>query len=131
MGNLYVKAGSILYLLWGLAHIDAARRVYGLGQTFDPGLAQGRIFQSAWSLLFFAIVAIGVAVFLNWRNSRTGYWINLITVSVADIGFVAFILIPGYVPAMPGVLGPVMWILAAILTTLGLKDARVSQIATS
>ena len=131
MSNLYVKAGSILYLIWGLAHVAAAARVYGLGQTFEPGLAQGRMFQSAWSLLFFALVAIGVAVFLNWRNSRTGYWINLITVSFADIGFIIFILIPGYVPAMVGVLGPVIWILAAIFTTLALKSASQVQTATS
>ena len=127
MSNLYAKAGAILYLIWGVAHLDAARRVYELGQTFDPGMVQGRMYQSAWGLLFFAVVAIGVAVFLNWKNSRTGYWINLITVSVADIGFIAFILIPGYVPFLIGLLGPIMWLAAAMLTTLGLRSGGKDQ----
>ncbi len=130
MENLYAKVGAALYLIWGVAHLEAARRVYELGQTFELGIAQGRMFQSAWSLLFFAVVAIGVAVFLNWRNSRTGYWINLVTVSFADIGFIIFILIPGYVPVSLGLVGPVIWILAAIFTTLALKSAGQSQVVT-
>jgi hypothetical protein len=30
---------------------------------------QGRVFQDAWNLLFFSIIAISVAATLNWRNS--------------------------------------------------------------
>ncbi len=90
-------------------------------------MVQGRLFQSAWNLLFFAVVAIVVAALFNWRNSRIGYWINLITVSVTDIGFILLILVPGYLSLWPGVLGPVFWVLGAIFATIGfLKEEKTT-----
>ena len=87
------KLGAVTYIIWGIIHIEAARRVYMLGQTLEPGMVQGRIFQDALNLLFFALIAITVGVFLNWKNSRLGYWLNLVVVSVADIGFIVAVLI--------------------------------------
>ena len=119
MSNLFAKLGSITYVIWGIFHIVAARQVYALGQTLDPGTVQGRIFQDAWNLLFFALFGIAVGVFLNWKNSRLGYWLNLVVVSAADIGFIVFILIPGHAPLVPGVLGPILWVLAVLFSTVG------------
>ena len=124
MSNLFAKLGSVTYILWGILHIEAARKVYLLGQTLDPGMLQGRIFQDAWNLLFFAIFAIVVAIFFNWKNSRLGYWMNLTVVSAGDIGYIVFVLVPGYVPFMPGVLGPILWILAVLFSTVGIVRAR-------
>ena len=123
MNNLFAKLGAITYILWGILHIEAARRVYVLAQTLDPGMVQGRIYQDAWNLLFFALFGIVVAVCLNWKNSRLGYWLNIIVVSAGDIGYIVFVLIPGYVPFMPGALGPILWILAVIFSTIGLMSA--------
>lgn len=120
MSNLFAKLGSITYVLWGILHIVAARNVYTLGQTLDPGMVQGRIFQDASNLLFFALFGIAVGIFLNWKNSRLGYWLNLIVVSAGDIGFIVFILIPGHVPFVPGVLGPSVWVLAVLFSTVGI-----------
>ena len=120
MSNLFAKLGSITYVLWGILHMVAARQVYALGQTLDPGMVQGRIFQDAWNLLFFALFGIAVGVFLNWKNSRLGYWLNLVVVSAADIGFIVFILIPGHAPLVPGVLGPILWVLAVLFSTVGI-----------
>jgi len=124
MSNLFAKLGSVTYILWGILHIEAARKVYLLGQTLDPGMLQGRIFQDAWNLLFFAIFAIVVAIFFNWKNSRLGYWMNLTVVSAGDIGYIVFVLAPGYVPLMPGALGPILWILAVLFSTIGIVRAR-------
>ena len=56
-----------------------------------------------------------------------GYWINLITVSATDIGFIWFILVPGYLSLWPGVLGPVFWVLGAIFATIGfLKEEKTT-----
>ena len=85
-------------------------------------MLQGRIFQHAWNLLFFAVFAIVVAVSMNWNNSRLGFWLNLYVISAADIGFIVFVLVPGYAPMMPGALGPILWILALALTTLGIRQ---------
>ena len=122
--NLFAKLGAITYVLWGLLHIEAARRVYMLGQTLDPGMVQGRIYQGAWNLLFFALFGIVVAVIWNWRNSRLGYWLNLVVVSAGDIGFILFVLLPGYIPLVPGGLGPLLWVLALVFSTLGILNAR-------
>ena len=120
MGKLFAKLGAISYVLWGLLHIVAAQKVYLLGQTLEPGMVQARIFQNAWNLLFFAIFGLLVAIFFNWRNSRLGYWLNLIVVSAGDIGYIVFVLMPGYLPFMPGALGPILWVVAVIFSTIAI-----------
>jgi len=114
------KIGAVMYFIWGLLHLKAAYSVYQLGTTLEVGMVQGRVYQGAWNLLFFALVGMTVAVVFNWHNSRLGYWINLITVSVTDIGFIAFVLAPGHLPVFPGILGPVFWILGVLFSTIGL-----------
>ena len=118
MSRTFARLGAITYVLWGLLHIIAAQKVYQLGQSLEPGMVQGRVFQDAWNLLFFALFGIAVAVFLNWKNSRLGYWLNLVVVSAGDIGYVLFLLLPGYIPWVPGGLGPLLWVLAALLSTV-------------
>ena len=70
-------AGAICYALWGCLHLQAAHAVYHVGAALEPGMAQGRVFQDTWNLLFFGVTAIAVALTLNIRNSACGYWINL------------------------------------------------------
>ena len=70
--------------------------------------------------MFFSIIAISVAATLNWRNNVWGYWINFATVGIADTGFIFFVLVPGYTPVWPSVLGPVFWVLATIFSTIAL-----------
>ena len=116
---LYAKVGSVLYVLWGLLHIKAAYDEFLLGASLEPGLVQGKINQGAWDLLAFALTSILIAIIYNWKNSHLGYWLNLIVISVADIGFIIFVLLPGHVAFFPGILGPVFWISGAIFSTLG------------
>jgi hypothetical protein len=130
--NLYAKLGAVTYVLWGLLHIQAARFVYVLGQTLEPGIVQGRIYQDAWNLLFFALFGIAVAITLNWKNSHLGYWLNLVVISAGDIGFIVTILMPGYVPLVPGGIGPLLWIVALVFSTLGIRaSSRVATLATT
>jgi len=121
MTNTFAKMGATFYVLWGLLHIEAARKVYLLGQSLEPGMIQGRIFQVAWTLLAAALIGIFVGIFLNWKNNRLGYWLNLTVVSFTDIGFIVAVLIPGYIALVPGALGPVLWILALAFSTLAAK----------
>ena len=122
--NVFARLGAVAYVVWGLLHIQAARLVYALGETLDPGIVQARIYQGAWNLLFFALFGIIVAVFLNWKNSRIGYWLNLVVVSAADLGFIITVLIPGYVPLLPGGLGPFLWVVGLVFSTLGVLNAN-------
>ena len=43
-------------------------------------------------------------------------------VSVADIGFIWLILAPGWAPLIPGILGPVFWVLAVIFSTIAYRQ---------
>ncbi len=121
------KIGTVMYFIWGLLHLKAAFSVYQLGTSMDVGMAQARVFQDAWSLLFFALVGMVVAIKFNWQNDRLGYWINLTTVSVTDIGFIAFVLIPNHIPIFPGILGPVFWVLGVLFSTIGIFQSGKKQ----
>ncbi len=124
---IFARIGAALYIVWGVLHVVAAQKVYALGQTLEPGMVQGRIYQSAWNLLFFAIFGIVVGLVCNWRNSRLGYWLNLVMVSVGDIGFLLTIVLPGYLPLFLGLVGPIVWLVALAFSTKGiLNTARKS-----
>ena len=133
--NVNSKIGAILYIIWACLHFTAAYSVYVLGRSLESSMVQGRIFQDAFNLMFFSISTIAVAITLNWRNSVWGYWINLITVGVADTGFILFVIVPGHMPVWPGIMGPVIWVLAMIFSTVALltrgKGAMKSQLQPS
>lgn len=59
--NIFARLGAVRYVLLGLMHIQAARFVFMLAQTLEPGMVQGQIYQDAWNLLFFALFGIVVA----------------------------------------------------------------------
>jgi hypothetical protein len=123
---ILARTGSILYVFWGVLHIVAAFKVYALGQSLEPGMVQGRIFQDAWNLLFFALFGTVIAIKYNWHNSKLGYWLNFVVVSSGDIGFVIFLLVPGYLPLMPGVLGPLLWLLALVFSTAAIYREKAA-----
>ena len=117
------KIGAGLYVIWGLLHLKAAWDVSALAGTLPTefALAKGRVFLDAWSLAFLGLFAIVIALTLNWKNHRLGYWLNLAVVSMTDIGFLLFIVGPGLIPLFPGIAGPVVWILALIFSTVGFR----------
>jgi len=118
------KFGAISYAIWALLHLQAAWAVYQLGRHVDPSMVQARLFQNAWNLACFSVAGFWIALTLNWRNDRCGYWINLAVISAADIGFIIFVLLPGYLTLWPGLLGPIFWLLGAALTTMAYTRVR-------
>lgn len=115
-----VQLGAIFYALWGVLHVLAALRVVQLGSTLDVGEIQGKVYQDAWNLGYIALFSVVIAIVFNWRNSRLGYWLNTITISVTDIGFIILLMIPGY---STDILGPILWILGLIFSTIGQRTA--------
>ena len=81
--NLAAKIGAVFYVLWGIFHLFAAFSVYKLAEGAS-GMVQGRLLQTAFYLLFFAVSGIVIALALNWRNDRQGYWMNGILIAFAD-----------------------------------------------
>ena len=111
------RVGAVLYVLWGLLHYNVAYGVYQLAQSTPLTLAHGELEQLAFYLASFATAGIVLAT-LNWRNSPLGFWCNAIAISVADIPFILFVLVPGYVPVWPGIVGPVLWITGLACTAI-------------
>jgi hypothetical protein len=117
MEKIAAKLGAVLYVCWGLLHFTAAYGVFKLAQN-SPAMAQARLMQTAFYLAAFATAAIIFAITLNWRNDRFGFWVNGVMVAIADIPFILFVLLPGYAPWWPGLLGPILWIAAFFFTAL-------------
>ena len=121
------RIGATFFVIWGLLHLYAAYGLYLLGASMTPSIIEARIVQGAWHLLFFGVVAIVVGMHWNWRSSAMGYWINIVTLSVVDVGFIFIVFIPQQLPIFPADLGPLFWVLAAIFSTVGyLKEARTA-----
>jgi hypothetical protein len=134
--NLH-RVGAVFYGLWGLLHIWAGGLMLAadartqldyistaplppeeLPQSLASLVNAGLSFHS-YNLVWFGLVALFVAAFLNWRNSVTGYWINLVIVGADDIGLLWFLILPGHLAFSEAGLGPVLFGLAAIFSTLG------------
>ena len=121
------RIGATFFVIWGLLHVYAANGLYQVGAGMDPSMLEARIVQGAWHLLFFGVIAIVVGIRWNWRNSTMGYWINIVTLSVVDLGFIFIVFIPQDLPIYPAGLGPLFWVLAAIFSTAGyLREERTA-----
>src|SRR3546814_14021737 len=83
------------------------------------GMARACLQQDAFDLLAFAVAGMAIAVLLNWRNDRCGYWLNAVLLAVADLPFIIFVLIPGLTPPWQGLAGPLLWAVAFGLTNIG------------
>src|SRR2546428_4528033 len=113
------RLGAVFYVLWGLVHYIGAYSVYELAYSIQASMEQGRLLQLCFYLVSFATASIVLALVLNWRNDRFGFWLTGIVVGIADVPFILFVLLPGYAPWWPGVLGPALWIAALICTAFG------------
>jgi hypothetical protein len=116
---VFARIGAVSYVLWGFLHYAATYNVYQLGLGVPPSMVQGRLFQNAFYIFAFATTSIVLAIKMNWRNSRAGFWLNALIIGAADVPFIVFVLVPGYAPFWPGGLGPALWIAAMIFTGLG------------
>ena len=122
---MFYRIGTAMYVVWGLLHLRAAYAVYTLAESIEPGMVRARVLQDAWHLLLFALLGIVTAIGWNWRNDRCGYWLNLIVIGLVDLGFVLLVVVPKLVPLWPhGLLGPLVYLLAALFTTIGILQNK-------
>src|ERR1700692_1479796 len=129
MEKIAAKLGAVLYVCWGLLHFTAAFGVYRLAQHSPATMCQWRLMPNAFYLAAFSATEIVLAITLNWRNDRLCFWLNGVMVGIADIPFILFVLIPGYAPWWPGLLGPVLWITAFSVTALA-RTCATKSVAT-
>ncbi|WP_211267305.1 hypothetical protein [Nonomuraea candida] len=126
-GNWSAVAAA-LYGLWGLLHLGLGAAMIVAGVSGGPPAGEA----AAESLMFFVcaavfgVQAITVALTMNRLNSRRGYWLNLVTLGVVDVAFLALMVRPGHVDPVGGASGPLIWLLAAVASTVALRREPVS-----
>jgi hypothetical protein len=86
--------------------------------------AAGEVFAfHSFNIVWLGLVSIAVAVFLNWKNSKPGYWINMAIVGFADLGLIFFMVIPGVMSITDAWIGPLLFTLALVFSTIGRLEA--------
>lgn len=132
MGKLFQRIGATSYILWGVLHVvfgimflygamaaDGAATLEDVAGITDLSASAAPFFaQHAFNLLWVGVFATVVGVWLNWKNDVAGFWVNASVVSLFDIGFIAFVLVPGHMSLQDGLLGPVLWVIALVFTGL-------------
>lgn len=118
-GTALARLGALFYVLWGVVHYNATYGLFQLASTVPASMVRGRVQEDAFYIAGLATIGIIVGLWLNWRNDRFGFWLNAIAISLGDIPFILFVLLPGYMPIWPGVLGPALWIAGLLFTGLG------------
>ena len=96
-GMVAAQIGAAFYVMWGILHIYVGILVLSklLAHGLPVGTDAGRSVMYFWLVILVGVQAILVSIFLNWRNSHAGYWINAWTSIVGDLGLVVFMMIPG------------------------------------
>ncbi len=132
------KVGAIFYLLWGALHIIGglaiasqkdlpaqvamqgtavpAEQFAGLENPVLAGILSYHGFNIAW----FGVFAIAIAIIYNWRNRKTGYWMNLLVIGAIEIGLFAFMVVPSYMAFSDASIGLALFALAALFSSIGL-----------
>ena len=115
-----LKAAAILWLVWGLVHAFAG--IMTIASAPSDGFANiadavdrtliaadyhsavgGILNQHGWNLLWFGVATI-IGGSLVWRGSMTAIWVTGMVGGLADLGYLIFVDLPGYVNFLPGTL---------------------------
>ena len=147
--RVVTRAGAVLFALWGLLHVagGAAMLVSLSGQGADglmalvatssriPALPEGALGplagvlgQHAWDLLVVGFMVTVIAVTMNWKGSRAGFWLNTSLVSGVDVGLTLFMVVPGVMNLADALPGVVLWIPAVALSAWGLAGSSGSRV---
>jgi len=115
---LALKIAAVLWVIWGLVHALAGILVLAgtttagfqaiadavpptdLEAMYHPAVG-GILGQHAWNLLWFGIVTLTGALFV-WRANLTAIWVTGMVGGLADLGYLIFVDLPGYVKFFPG-----------------------------
>lgn len=113
-----LKVAALLWIVWGLVHTlagvivlssDASGGFQAIADAVEPAALQaeyheavgGILNQHGWNLGWFGVATIIGAV-LIWRQNMTAIWVTGMIGGLADIGYLLFVDLPGYVNFVPG-----------------------------
>ena len=118
MKGTALKAAAVLWVIWGLVHAFAGVVVLmsdasggfqaiadavapeTLAHDYAPAVG-GILNQHGWNLLWFGIATLVGAGFI-WRGNLTAIWVTGMVGGLADLGYLLFVDVPGYVNFFPG-----------------------------
>ncbi|MCB1053190.1 MAG: hypothetical protein KDC71_21500 [Acidobacteria bacterium] len=136
------RIGAIFYALWGLLHIAgglsllhsamAGSSAFLAAQSGNPHLSNsGPMDASSWTFAFFAFLLAGIglisliiAITGNWKNYKSGYWVNFGLVFLADLGLVLFLVLPGVLTWSNAWPGPLLFLPAFGFSTWARLNSR-------
>lgn len=141
------KIAAFFFALWGIVHIlggammlegvlaKGALSAYNeLATALTPSQINqahpmaGAIFGfHAYNIIWLGCLTTIIAVLFNWRFNRWGFYINLIIVAAADLGLVLFMLAPGYMAISDGLIGLVLFFIAAIFTGIAFRRQKALE----
>lgn len=113
-----LKIAAILWVIWGLVHMLAgvltiiqapSQGFAAIADAVDAALlvadyhpaVGGVLNQHGFNLLWIGAATIIGALFI-WRGNLTAIWVTAIVGGLADVGYLLFVDLPGYVNFFPG-----------------------------
>jgi hypothetical protein len=113
-----LKIAAVLWVIWGLVHMLAgvmtifqapSQGFAAIADAVDPALlvadyhaaVGGVLNQHGFNLLWIGLATIVGAVFI-WRRNMTAIWVTAMVGGLADVGYLLFVDLPGYVNFFPG-----------------------------
>ncbi|MEM9277467.1 MAG: hypothetical protein AAGA76_02720 [Pseudomonadota bacterium] len=113
-----LKFSAVLWIIWGLVHALAGIIVLGsdttggfqaIADAIEPSTLEagyhvavgGILHQHGWNLGWFGVATLIGAIFI-WRLNFTAVWVTGMIGGLADLGYLFFVDLPGYVNFVPG-----------------------------
>lgn len=113
-----LKGVSVLWVIWGLVHMlaggivlssDASGGFQAIADAVDAvtleadyhAAVAGVLNQHGWNLGWFGLATL-IGGILIWRQNLTAIWVTGLIGGLADLGYLLFVDIPGFVNFMPG-----------------------------
>lgn len=113
-----LKIAAVLWVIWGLVHLlagvlvlsaDASGGFQAIADAVEPELLTGDYHaavggimnQHGWNLGWFGVATVIGAVFI-WRHNLTAIWVTAMVGGLADLGYLLFVDLPGFVNFFPG-----------------------------
>lgn len=116
--SMALKASTVLWVIWGLVHMlagvivltsDATGGFQAIADAVDPSslvhayepAVGGILNQHGWNLAWFGLATIIGGIFI-WRGNMTAIWVTGMIGGLADLGYLLYVDLPGYVNFFPG-----------------------------
>ena len=116
--SICLKIAAVLWVIWGLVHLFAGVIVVtgettagfqAIADAVSPELLSmeyhaavgGILNQHGWNLSWFGIVTTIGGIFI-WRANMTAVWVTALIGGLADIGYLLFVDLGGFVNFVPG-----------------------------